>query len=72
LYALGVNQHHGRRSLASAPRRAIRQPTPVTLAGLQVSWALADPGIGEWQVLTAVLEHDPNLLADRPGLGDHR
>jgi hypothetical protein len=33
-----------------------------------ISWALADPKIDERRVLTAVLEHDPSLLADRPRL----
>jgi len=39
-----------------------------TPAGLPVSWALADPKLDDRQVLMAVLEHDPTLLADRPGL----
>ena len=39
-----------------------------TPAGLPITWALADPKIDERQVLTAVLDHDPDLLTDRPGL----
>ncbi|GIJ45449.1 hypothetical protein Val02_23350 [Virgisporangium aliadipatigenens] len=39
-----------------------------TPSGLPVTWALATPKIDERQVLTAVLDHDPNLLSDRPGL----
>jgi DDE family transposase len=39
-----------------------------TPAGLPVTWALADPKLDERQVLMAVLDHDPALTADRPGL----
>jgi hypothetical protein len=39
-----------------------------TAAGLPVTWALADPKLDERHVLIAVLEHDPGLTADRPGL----
>jgi Transposase DDE domain len=39
-----------------------------TPAGLPITWALADPKIDERQVLTAVLDHDPTLTVDRPGL----
>ncbi len=39
-----------------------------TRAGLPITWALATPKIDERQVLTAVLDHDPDLLAGRPGL----
>ncbi|MBE1557980.1 IS982 family transposase [Nonomuraea africana] len=39
-----------------------------TPAGLPISWALATPKIDERQVLMAVLDHDPHLLATRPGL----
>jgi hypothetical protein len=39
-----------------------------TPAGLPVTWALANPKLDERQVLMAVLDHDPALLADRPGL----
>jgi len=39
-----------------------------TPSGLPVTWALADPKLDERQVLIAVLEHDPTLTADRPGL----
>jgi hypothetical protein len=39
-----------------------------TPAGLPITWALADPKLDERQVLIAVLEHDPGLTTDRPGL----
>jgi hypothetical protein len=39
-----------------------------TPAGLPIAWALATPKLDERQVLTAVLEDDPHLLTDRPGL----
>ena len=39
-----------------------------TPAGLPITWALADPKIDERQVLTAVLDHDPTLTVNRPGL----
>ncbi len=39
-----------------------------TPAGLPISWALADPKIDERPVLRSVLDHDADLLADRPGL----
>lgn len=39
-----------------------------TPSGLPVLWALATPNIDERQVLTAVLEEDPHLIHDRPGL----
>jgi hypothetical protein len=39
-----------------------------TPAGLPVTWALADPKLDDRQVLIGVLEHDPGLTADRPGL----
>ena len=39
-----------------------------TPAGLPVTWALATPKVDERQVLTAVLDHDPDLIAERPGL----
>jgi hypothetical protein len=39
-----------------------------TPAGLPITWALANPKIDERQVLMAVLDHDPTLLSDRPGL----
>lgn len=38
-----------------------------TPAGLPVTWALANPKIDERQVLTAILDHEPDLLS-RPGL----
>lgn len=39
-----------------------------TPAGLPITWALATPKIDERQVLMATFDHDPQLLADRPGL----
>ncbi|WP_169981169.1 IS982 family transposase [Microbispora sp. H10836] len=39
-----------------------------TPAGLPITWALATPKLDERQVLMAVLDHDPRLLAERPGL----
>jgi Transposase DDE domain len=39
-----------------------------TPAGLPITWALADPKLDERQVLMAVLDHDPTLTKDRPGL----
>jgi hypothetical protein len=39
-----------------------------TPAGLPITWALTDPKLDERQVLMAVLDHDPGLTADRPGL----
>ncbi len=39
-----------------------------TPAGMPVLWALADPKIGEREVLTAMLDVEPQLAAARPGL----
>lgn len=39
-----------------------------TPAGLPVTWALAPPTTDERQVLLAMLDHDRQLLATRPGL----
>ncbi|HEU5108274.1 MAG TPA: IS982 family transposase [Micromonosporaceae bacterium] len=39
-----------------------------TPAGLPITWALATPAIDERQVLTAVLDDDPDLVVERPGL----
>lgn len=39
-----------------------------TPAGMPILWALADPKIGEREVLTAMLEAEPGLAAARPGL----
>jgi hypothetical protein len=39
-----------------------------TPAGLPITWALADPKLDERQVLMAVLDHDPALTGQRPGL----
>lgn len=39
-----------------------------TPAGMPMLWALADPKIGEREVLAAMLEVDADLIADRPGL----
>ena len=39
-----------------------------TPAGMPILWALADPKIGEREVLAAMLEVDADLVADRTGL----
>jgi DDE family transposase len=39
-----------------------------TPAGMPILWALADPKIGEREVLAAMLEVDAELIKDRPGL----
>jgi hypothetical protein len=39
-----------------------------TPAGMPILWALADPKIGEREVLTAMLDVEPSLAAARPGL----
>ena len=39
-----------------------------TPAGLPITWALASPKIDERQILMAIIEHDPDLIAGRPGL----
>ena len=39
-----------------------------TPAGMPILWALADPKIGEREVLTAMLDVEPQLAAGRPGL----
>jgi hypothetical protein len=39
-----------------------------TPAGLPITWALADPKLDERQVLMAMCDQDPTLLATRPGL----
>nr|WP_285554698.1 hypothetical protein [Streptomyces hygroscopicus] len=39
-----------------------------TPAGLPVTWALADPKIDERQVPAALIDNEPHLAADRPGL----
>jgi hypothetical protein len=39
-----------------------------TPSGLPITWALANPKLDERQVLMAVLDHDPRLTAERPGL----
>jgi hypothetical protein len=39
-----------------------------TPAGVPVLWALADPKIGEREVLSAMLDVEPDLAAARPGL----
>jgi hypothetical protein len=46
----------------------LRQHPICTPAGLPIAWALTNPKTDERQVLTAVREHDPNLLSERPGL----
>ncbi|MEV4823410.1 hypothetical protein [Micromonospora sp. NPDC049274] len=37
-----------------------------TPAGLPITWALATPKVNERQVLMAVLEHDPDVITERP------
>ena len=32
-----------------------------------ITWALAHPKLDERQILTAIWDHDPSVLADRPG-----
>jgi hypothetical protein len=39
-----------------------------TPAGMPILWALADPKIGEREVLTAMLDVEPELVTARPGL----
>ena len=39
-----------------------------TPAGMPICWALADPKLGEREVLAAMLEVDADLVAARPGL----
>jgi len=39
-----------------------------TPAGLPIAWALSTPKLDEREVLTGILDHDPHLLTDRPGL----
>ena len=39
-----------------------------TPAGMPILWALANPKIGEREVLAAMLEHDADLVADHPGV----
>jgi hypothetical protein len=39
-----------------------------TPAGMPILWALADPKIGEREILAAMLEVDADLVAARPGL----
>ncbi|MEO3830417.1 IS982 family transposase [Actinomadura sp. B10D3] len=39
-----------------------------TPAGMPILWALADPKLGEREVLAAMLENDADLIAARPGL----
>ena len=58
--------------------RVLRQPFPLVLglrlylictpAGMPVLWALADPKLGEREVLAAMLDVEPQLAAARPGL----
>ncbi|MEU9797088.1 IS982 family transposase [Streptomyces sparsogenes] len=39
-----------------------------TPAGMPITWALASPKIDEREVLTAMLDREPHLARDRPGL----
>ena len=36
--------------------------------GMPILWALADAKLGEREVVEAMLDHEPHLLAERPGL----
>jgi hypothetical protein len=38
-----------------------------TPSGLPIAWSLATPNVDDRQVLTAVLEENPDLMWDRPG-----
>ena len=58
---------------SSCPRHSrwfwgLRLHLVCTPAGLPVTWALADPKLDERQVLMCVLDHDAELLTQRPGL----
>lgn len=48
--------------------RGLRLYLVCTPAGLPVLWALADPKIGEREVLEAMLEHDAGIIAERDGI----
>jgi hypothetical protein len=48
--------------------RGLRPHLVRTPAGLPITQALATPKLDERQVLMAILEHDPAILHDRPGL----
>jgi hypothetical protein len=39
-----------------------------TPTGLPITWALAHPKLDERQILMAILDNDPSVLTDRPGL----
>ncbi|MFF7214931.1 transposase, partial [Streptomyces sp. NPDC008238] len=39
-----------------------------TPAGMPITWALASPKIDEREVLAAMLDREPHLATDRPGL----
>ncbi|GAA0548490.1 DDE family transposase [Saccharopolyspora erythraea NRRL 2338] len=60
--------HYGYCSSHSRFFWGLRLHLVCTPAGLPITWALADPKLDERQVLMAVLDHDPQLLAQRPGL----
>jgi hypothetical protein len=70
---LPAQSGYNKRLRAALPllRRAIRAlacDLICTPAGLPVTWALANPKPDDRQVLTAIRDHDPLLLAERPGL----
>ncbi len=59
------------RARTSTPRRArcaTARTATATPAGLPITRALANPKLDERQVLMAILDHNPSVLADRPGL----
>ena len=76
--APGLAKQPNAQSWWDGPATATAPATPVLLgpapasglhpAGLPIAWALATPKLDERQVLMAVLDHDPSMLADRPGL----
>ncbi|GAA3710973.1 hypothetical protein GCM10022224_090550 [Nonomuraea antimicrobica] len=50
---------------AAAPSAGPRRTAAATPAGMPILWALANPKIGEREVLTAMLEIDADLIAER-------
>ncbi|MFD4835385.1 transposase [Streptomyces uncialis] len=48
--------------------RGLRLFLVCTPAGMPILWALARPKIDEWEVLTAMLDREPDTVTDRPGL----
>ncbi|MEE1766800.1 transposase [Streptomyces sp. JV185] len=50
--------------------RVLRLPLPLvcTPTGMPILWALANPKLDEREVLTAMLDREPEAVTDRPGL----